>query len=80
MKAIIIKANYPRSLYIFEREDGEYGFFELLDFYDLEPEEKLIGDFSEPGEKMVVHEATSKKFKIFIEDFCSLKQAEEMIR
>ena len=35
MKAIIIKANYPRSLYIFEREDGEYGFFELLDFYDL---------------------------------------------
>ena len=80
MKATIIKANYIRSMYVFEREDGEYGFFEVLDFVDFEPLEVLIGNFEEIGERIVIHRDTNKRIKICIEDYCSLKHAIEMIR
>lgn len=80
MKATVMKANYERSMYVFEREDGEYGFFEVLDFVDFEPEEVLIGDFNGIGERVVIQKCTNKRVKICIEDFCSLKHAIEMIR
>ena len=79
MNATIVEANHHRSMYIFEREDGEYGYFELLEFLDLEIEEVLSGDFSDIGDRIVVQCSTNKKIKISIEDFCSLEIAEEMI-
>lgn len=79
MKAKVIKANYQRELYIFEREDGEYGYFEVLDSIDLEPDDILSGDFSDIGDRLVKNLQTGAKIRICIEDFCSLELAMEMI-
>lgn len=79
MKATIIKANHTRSLYIFEREDSEIGYLEVLDLVDLETEEELAGGFQDIGNQIAVRLSTNERLKICIEDFCSLEVAEKMI-
>lgn len=79
MKAQIIEINYRRGLYIFRREDDETGYFELLEMLDLEPEEILIGNFDDLGNQTVMREETNEKIDIFIEDFCTIEHAREMI-
>ena len=39
MKAIVRKVNYRRGMVVFEKEDGDYGYFEILDSVDLEEED-----------------------------------------
>ena len=46
MKAIVRKVNYRRGMVVFEKEDGDYGYFEILDSVDLEEEDILRGDFA----------------------------------
>lgn len=79
MKARIIDMNYGRDLYIFEREDGETGYFELLGGPDLEGEDWLKGNFEDLGRKTATAVDSGQKYNISIEDFCSLDIAREKI-
>ena len=79
MIATITKANHTRSLYIFEREDYEIGYLEVLDLIDLGVEEELVGDFNDIGNQYAIRLSTDEKIRICIEDFCSLEVAEKMI-
>lgn len=36
MKVIVRKVNYKRGLVVFEEENGDCGYFEILDSVDLE--------------------------------------------
>ena len=74
MNARIIKVNYHRARAVFERSDGEYGWFEILDTTEVEPDEEVFGDFSDLG-GTTIKKSTGEKVDIFIEDFCSLKLA-----
>ena len=79
MKVIVIGANYRRGLYIFRREDDKIGYFELLGTPDIEIEDVLLGNFTDLGGKTVKLMETNESVDIFIEDFCSLEIAKEMI-
>ena len=79
MKASIIDVNYSRELYIFEREDGEYGYFELLGSPDLEVDDILIGNFQNLGGETVIRLGSNEYIDIYIEDFCSYALARDMI-
>ncbi len=80
MVATIIKCNYKRGLYAFQREDEEYGYFELIDTNELEPGDVLLGDFESLGSTTVIEEDTGEEADIFIEDFCTLTMAIKMIQ
>ena len=77
MKSRIIKVNYQRARAVFEREDGEYGWFEILDTTEGEADEIVTGNFSDLG-GTTIRKQTGETVDIFIEDFCSLKLALEM--
>lgn len=79
MKATIVDLDYRRGLYAFERDDGEYGYFELIGAPDLEIDDVLIGNFSSLGGETVKLSGTNERVDICIEDFCSLEIAKEMI-
>lgn len=78
MKSMIVKVNYQRARAVFEREDGEYGWFEILDTTDVEDGEVVSGNFSNLG-GTTIRKDTGETVDIFIEDFCSLKKALEMV-
>ena len=78
MKATIIKVNYTRERAVFELEDGEYGWFEILDTTELEEDDAVTGDFSCLGETTIIKES-GETVDIFIEDFCSLPLAMERV-
>ena len=75
MRATIIKTNYGRDMYIFERSDGEYGYFELMDGQDLEIDDTLIGNFTDLGGETVKNMRTGEMVEIYIEDYCSFDRA-----
>ena len=74
MKCTIVKVNYQRARAVFEREDGEYGWFEILDTTEVEPDEVVFGNFSDLG-GTIIRKQTGETVDIFIEDFCSLNLA-----
>ena len=78
MKSTIIKVNYQRGRAIFEREDGEYGWFEILDTTEVEPDETVYGNFSDLG-GTTIKKQDGETVDIFIEDFCSPKLALEYV-
>lgn len=45
MKVVVRKVNYKRGLVVFEEENGDFGYFEILDSVDLEEDDVLQGDF-----------------------------------
>lgn len=69
MKAIVRKVNYRRGMVVFEKEDGDYGYFEILDSVDLEEEDILRGDFDSLGGITIVKISTDEKIDICVEDF-----------
>jgi len=79
MRAVIVKANYSRDLYVFQRSDGEYGYFELLGGADLELEDILIGNFTELGGETVKNQSTGERVEISIEDYCSFELAYKQV-
>ncbi|MBP3684695.1 MAG: hypothetical protein J6J12_07010 [Oscillospiraceae bacterium] len=79
MQATIIKTNYGRDMYIFERSDGEYGYFELLRGQDLEIDDVLEGNFTNCGNVTVRNTCTSETIEIAIEDICSFDLACERV-
>ena len=78
MKSTIVKVNYQRARAVFEREDGEYGWFEILDTTEVEPDEIVYGNFSDLG-GTTIKKQSGETVDIFIEDFCSLKLALEHV-
>ncbi len=78
MKATIIKVNYYRARAVFERQDGEYGWFEILDTAEVEDDEVVIGNFDDLGE-ITIKKENGETVDIFIEDFCSLQIALEHV-
>ncbi len=79
MRATIIKTNYGRDMYIFERSDGQHGYFELMGGHDLEVDDTLIGNFSNLGGVTVRNVRTGEMVEIFIEDYCSYNLACERV-
>lgn len=79
MKAIIVKPNYQRGMYIFQREDGEYGYLEVLDTVELETEDIVTGDFTVLGGTTIIKSSTSEELDIYIQDYCSLQLAYDMV-
>ena len=69
MEAIVRKVNYKRGLVVFEKEDGDFGYFEILDSVDLEEEDILRGVFDSLGSTTIVKISTGEKIDIFVEDF-----------
>lgn len=69
MKAYVRKVNYKRGLVVFEKEDGDFGWFEILDTVDLEDDDLLQGDFDVLGGGNVIKIATGETVDIFIEDY-----------
>lgn len=78
MKSTIIKVNYQRGRAIFKREDGEFGWFEILDTTEVEPDETVYGNFSDLG-GTTIKKQDGETVDIFIEDFCSPKLALEHV-
>ena len=79
MKGIIVKVNYRRSLAIFEDEQGDYGYFEMLGNDDIEEDDIIIGNLHDLGGETITKLSTGEKYDVFIEDFgMSLKIAMEM--
>ena len=78
MKSMIYKVNYKLGRAIFIREDGEYGWFEILDTIDLESEEIVYGNFLDLG-RTTIRKQSGETVDIFIEDFCSPQLATECV-
>jgi hypothetical protein len=80
MKVVVRKINYKRGLVVFESEDYDCGWFEILDTVDLEEDDELVGDFNELGATTIIKKNTGEKIEVFIEDYgMSYKKAIEMI-
>ena len=69
MKAYVKKVNYKRGLVVFEKEDGDFGWFEILDTVDLEEDDLLQGDFDVLGGVNAIKIATGEIVDIFIENY-----------
>jgi hypothetical protein len=79
MKVCVRKVNYKRGWVVFEKEDGDFGWFEILDTVDLEEDDLLKGDFDILGGTNVIKLATGENIDIFIEDYgMTYKRAIEM--
>lgn len=80
MKVIIKKVNDKRGWAVFEKEDGDFGWFEILDTVDLEEDDLLQGEFDVLGGVTVLKIATRENVDIFIEDYgMTYKKALEMV-
>jgi len=69
MKVCVKKVNYKRGWVVFEKEDGDFGWFEILDTVELEEDDILEGDFDILGGTNVMKVATGETVDIFIEDY-----------
>lgn len=78
MKAEIVKVNYNRGFAIFLLEDGEYGWFEILDSEEVNPEDVVYGNFTELDSTTIKKE-TGETVDIIIQDFCSIQVAMKMV-
>ena len=79
MKAIVQKVNYKRGFVAYEIEGYDYGWLEILDSVEVEPEE-IEGPFTKLGEDNIYIKSTGEAIKVFIEDYgMSRQKAIEMI-
>ena len=69
MNAIIIDAGYRRSRYAYETKEYGYGWFELLEYDELEKGDELEGDFEKLGEIDIVKLSDNSKYHICNEDY-----------
>lgn len=72
MIAEIIAVNLEKGFYAFESE-GHYGWFEMLDSADLEPGDRLKGNFENLGGEVVKRVGDNEKIDVFIQDILSSK-------
>lgn len=69
MKVIVRKVNYKRGLVVFEEENGDCGYFEILDSVDLVEDDVLRGDFESLGSLKIIKVNTGEEINIFVEDY-----------
>ncbi len=74
MKAIVEKVNLKRGFVAYEIDGGVYGWLEILDFAEVEPEEIIEGPFTTLGEASIYKRSTGERIKVFIEDYGMSKQ------
>lgn len=80
MKAIVRKVNYKRGWVVFESQDYDFGWFEILDKIDLEEGDEMTGVFNELGGTTIIKKSTGEKMEVFVEDYgMSYKKAMEII-
>ncbi|MGN0384452.1 MAG: hypothetical protein ACI4EX_01055 [Lachnospiraceae bacterium] len=80
MRAIVQKVNYRRGFVTYEIDGYDYGWLEILDSVELEPEEEIEGPFTTMGEANIYKKSTGETIKVFIEDYgMSRQKAIEMI-
>lgn len=80
MRAIVDKINYKRGFVAYEIDGYDYGWLEILDSVELEPEEIIEGPFTTLGEANIYKRSTGERINVFIEDYGMSKQkAIEMI-
>mgnify|MGYP004587201695 CR=1 FL=1 len=78
MKAIVQKVKYKRGFVAYEIEGYDYGWLEILDSVEVEPEEEIEGSFTELGEANIY--SIGEAIKVFIENYgMSRQKAIEMI-
>ena len=76
----VVKVNFKRGLVLFVDDFGDYGYFEMLDFGDFEPDESIVGNLHSLGRETIIKQRTKQKINIFIEDYgMSLKIAMEKV-
>lgn len=79
MKATIVRANTQRGMFVFECEDEQTGYFEILGGYDLEPGDVVVGEFTGLGGETLVDAHTGEELDVFIQDYCSYEMACKMV-
>ena len=79
MKATILQANPQRGMFIFECEDNQTGYFEILGGYDLEAGDIVSGEFMGLGGETLVNVQTGERMDVFIQDYCSYEMACKMV-
>ena len=80
MRARIIEIDYQKGYCIFERDDGEYGWFEVLGDCLFEIDDYITGDLNSLGGISVFIDGSNNVIDIYVQDFCSLELAQECIR
>ena len=79
MKATIVRANSKRGMFIFECEDGQIGYFEILGGYDLETGDVVTGEFTGLGGETLENVQTGEELDVFIQDYCTYDMACKMV-
>jgi len=80
MNVMISKVNKKRALAVFYSETDGYGFFELLDFAEVEEDDVLQGNFDITGETSVFNLNKGNRINICIESYgMSLNNAMEKV-
>lgn len=80
MKGIIKAVNYTRSLFVFEDETGDCGYFEAANTDDFEEDDIIFGNLHNLGDITVVKEEDRAVYAVTVEDFgMTLEHATEMI-
>lgn len=80
MRAIVEKVNFKRGLVTYEINGYDYGWLEILDSVEVEPEEIIEGPFTTLGEAKIYKRSTGETINVFIEDYgMSRQRAIEMI-
>ena len=69
MKAIIIDIGYKKGRYAYETKELGYGWFELLEYEELEKEDFIEGDFEKLGEIDIYKSSNKKTYHICNEDY-----------
>ena len=69
MKGIVVDLNLARDLVAYEC-DGDYGYFEILDFTsEYEREDVIVGNLKELGNMIITNETRKCNGKIAVEDY-----------
>ena len=80
MIAVVRRVNKRKNYVVFEAEQGDFGWFDILDTNEVAEEDALIGNFHALGEQNIIHRKTGKKIKVYIEDYgMSYQSAESRI-
>lgn len=64
MRAIVEKVNFKRGLVTYEIDGYDYGWLEILDSVEVEPEEIIEGPFTTLGEAKIYKRSTGETINV----------------
>lgn len=65
----VVAVNYTRGLVAFEVDNGDYGYFEVLDTVEFEKEDEIKGNLESLGGEKILKIDTNEFVNVFIEDY-----------